>query len=63
QVMAVYLPAAQPFFHTVALGGVTIGIGIGLALSVLLAMELEKWLRARAGWALASGVAAPTSKA
>jgi Ca2+-transporting ATPase len=62
QVMAVYLPAAQPFFHTVPLGVVAVGIGIGLAVTVLLAMELEKWVRARAGLALASGVAASSEK-
>lgn len=43
QVMAVYLPIAQPFFHTLPLPLVDLAVAVGLAVLVLLAMELEKW--------------------
>jgi Ca2+-transporting ATPase len=45
QAAAVYLPAAQPFFHTTALPVADLAVGAALALLVLLCMEAEKWIR------------------
>jgi Ca2+-transporting ATPase len=47
QAVAVYLPAAQPFFHTASLPWTALALGAGLALVVLVAMEIEKWIRRR----------------
>jgi Ca2+-transporting ATPase len=45
QIAVIYLPIAQPFFHTVPLTMSDLAIALGLAGVVLLAMELEKWVR------------------
>lgn len=49
QMIAVYLPAGQPFFHTIGLGAQGLAIGAAAAVVVLVAAELEKalWRRGR----------------
>ena len=49
QGIAVYLPVAQSFFHTVPLPWPEVLVGIGAALIVLVALEAEKALRRRSG--------------
>ncbi len=49
QMTAVYLPAAQPFFHTVPLGVGSLAVGFGASAVLLLAAELEKAVRRGTG--------------
>ncbi|WP_218014136.1 cation-translocating P-type ATPase [Rubellimicrobium roseum] len=48
QLVVVYWPGAQPFFHTTDIGLTGLLIGVAAAVTVLLATEVEKGLRRRA---------------
>jgi Ca2+-transporting ATPase len=58
QMAAIYLPAAQPFFGTVAPGARGLGIGVGAAVLVLVAAEIEKAVRRRGAGTAPSGITA-----
>lgn len=45
QLTAVFLPAAQPFFHTVPPSWPDVLVGLGVAAIVLSAMDIEKAVR------------------
>ena len=47
QMLAVCLPAAQPFFHTLALSAQGLAIGFAASALVLVATDLEKLIRHR----------------
>ncbi len=47
QLLVVYAPALRPLFATVALSAAQLGLCVGAALVILMAVELEKWLRRR----------------
>jgi Ca2+-transporting ATPase len=49
QLAVIYVPFAQPIFHTAPLSLAELAVCLALPLVVLVAIELEKWL-ARRGW-------------
>jgi Ca2+-transporting ATPase len=59
QFVVVYLPPAQPFFHTTTLPATVVGTGIVLAAIVIVAMEAEKALCRSSSSRTANGSVAP----